>query len=145
MLMGIKIWVWELPAKEHFWESLSVIIKGFIRATLWKFADTPFCFILLSLPLSLSSAFCSHLSLTLLFVGVFSVATPSDIIFVFHYFLIKSLSFPYKYFSLPFVSFVSYLSFGQHTENCSFLFFLERRRADSGVLGAEHVLPGLAE
>lgn len=64
---------------------------------------------------------------------------------MFHYFLIKSLSFPYKCFSLPSVSFVSLFSFGQRTESCSFVSFLERRRAESGLLGDEHVLPGFIE
>lgn len=127
----IKTWLCNLSARECLWESLSVIIKGFISMTLWKFGETPLCFILLSLPLSLQSAFSSHLSLALFFVGVFSVATPSDIIFVLHYFLTKSLSCPYKCLSLPSVSFVSYFSFGQHTESCSFVSFLERR-AESG-------------
>lgn len=87
----------------------------------------------------LSSAFSSHLCLALLFMGVLSVATPSDIIFAFHHFLITSLSLPYQCFSCP-LSFVSYFSLGQHTESCSSMSFLERK-ADSGLLGAEHVLP----
>uniref|UniRef100_A0A672THA9 Uncharacterized protein n=1 Tax=Strigops habroptila TaxID=2489341 RepID=A0A672THA9_STRHB len=80
-------------------KSRSIIIKGFISVSLWKSAETPFCFILLSPPLSLSSAFSSHLCLALLFVGVFSVATPSEIIFAFNYILITSLSFSCKCFS----------------------------------------------
>ena len=94
---------------------------------------------------SLSSAFSSHLSLDLLFERVCSVATPPHIIFLFHYFPIKSLSFPYRYMSLPSVSFVSYFSSGQRIESCSFVSLLERRRAESGLLGDERVFPGFTE
>lgn len=95
--------------------------------------------------LSLSSAFSSHLSLALLLLGVFSVAVASDIIFLFHYFLLKSLSLPYKCFSLPSLPFVFCFSFGRCTESCSFVSFLERKRAKSGLLGSEPVLSGFMQ
>uniref|UniRef100_A0A8D2N6P1 Uncharacterized protein n=1 Tax=Zonotrichia albicollis TaxID=44394 RepID=A0A8D2N6P1_ZONAL len=87
-----------------------IIIKGFISVTLWKFAETPFCFILLSLP------------------PIINVFLPPLFNFALRGCFLSSHSL-INPFLCPLCSFVSFLE----------------GRAESGLVGAEHVLTAFRE
>lgn len=99
----IKIWVCKLSAREYFWAFLFAVKKRLNQCCIMEICWDSLPFILLSLPLISHQYFLPTYPLLLL--GVFCQAVASVLIFLFHYCLLKSISFPNKCHYLPFFVF----------------------------------------